>query len=407
MRAPVLALTLLVVATATAADDDALRKRALKLNDVTGEKAIDAEVKALAASPAETKKLLAAAARMAKEEKDQPFTINASQVLALTAYRLKDVEHGKVFFDLNIKQAKALGSGKKIVQAYAGSVALLATSKKYDDAEKVCKEFLELESDDEEVEAAKPGMLNRMIVIIARKGDTERALGIVDRRMKANPDNFLLLDLKGQVLMEAGQIDKAAKAYEEMLEKASTDKRLTEKEQKDISNEVRYLLSGVYVDLKNIDKATEMLQTLLKDKPDSPSFNNDLGFIWADNDRNLDEAEKLIRKALDEDKKQRIKANPELEKDFKANPGYVDSLGWVLFKKKQYKEAKKYLQEAVEHEDGQHAEIYDHLADAHMALGEKAEAVAAWKKALEVVTDSRRDKERKTTIEKKLAMQEK
>jgi hypothetical protein len=38
----------------------------------------------------------------------------------------------------------------------------------------------------------------------------------------------------------------------------------------------------------------------------------------------------------------------------------------------------------------------------HMALGEKAEAVAAWKKGLEHMSDSRRDKKRKVEVEKKL-----
>ena len=66
-----------------------------------------------------------------------------------------------------------------------------------------------------------------------------------------------------------------------------------------------------------------------------------------------------IRKALDEDRKQR-KERPELglEED-KDNAAYLDSLGWVLFKKKNLKEAKKYLLEAIQDPDGQHVEIID------------------------------------------------
>jgi tetratricopeptide (TPR) repeat protein len=120
--------------------------------------------------------------------------------------------------------------------------------------------------------------------------------------------------------------------------------------------------------LKNIDKVTEHLQTLLKKEPDSPTYNNDLGYIWADHDRNLDEAEKMIRKALEEDRKQQKKKDPDLkDADIKDNGAYLDSLGWVLFKKKKFKEAKEQLLKAVEDKEGQHTEIYDHLAEAHLA----------------------------------------
>ena len=96
------------------------------------------------------------------------------------------------------------------------------------------------------------------------------------------------------------------------------------------------------------------------------SFLNDLGFIWADHDMKFDEAEKLIRKAIDKDREQRKKIE-DLPKDEDVdNPAYLDSLGWVLFKKKDFKEAKKYLLQAVQDKEGQHIEILDHLADTHL-----------------------------------------
>jgi hypothetical protein len=47
-------------------------------------------------------------------------------------------------------------------------------------------------------------------------------------------------------------------------------------------------------------------------------------------------------------------------------------------------------------------EILDHLAETHMALGEKTEAIAVWKKALTQEVTTPRDKQRKVAIEKKL-----
>src|SRR5262249_57675543 len=117
---------------------------------------------------------------------------------------------------------------------------------------------------------------------------------------------------------------------------------------------------------------------------------------------NLDEAEKHIRKALEIDRKKRkdAKVKPEEDRD---NGAYLDSLGWVLYKQKKYKEAKEILLKAVEDKESQHIEIYDHLGDVYIALGDKAKAVEAWQKGLKhIIPSSKRDRERKAAVEKKI-----
>ena len=113
------------------------------------------------------------------------------------------------------------------------------------------------------------------------------------------------------------------------------------------------------------------------------------------------------RERGDEDRKQRkLKGLSEGEED-DDNAAYLDSLGWVLFKQKKYKEALPPLEEAVKDTEGQHIEIFDHLGDVQMALGNRTAAVDAWKKGLEFVGTSKREQERKVTVEKKLKEQEK
>src|SRR5262249_9167659 len=149
------------------------------------------------------------------------------------------------------------------------------------------------------------------------------------------------MELKAQVLREAGKLDEALKVYEEVGERIKKDDRLKKDEQDDFLDNVRYALSGLYVELNQVDKAAEQLKALLAREPDNTTYNNDLGYIWADHDLNLAESEKLIRKAIDEDRRQRRKTNPDLKPELdKDNPAYLDSLGWVLFKQKKYKEAR-------------------------------------------------------------------
>jgi len=400
-RAGLLTALVLLAATDVRAEDDALRKKALALNEATGDAAISGKIVALVKDPEGTKPLLKYAAKMTKE-KDQPFNVNATWILARSAQLLRDFDDGNTFYRLHVQQAKSLGSCDKIVRAYGGLIELLYDAKKYDDAEKVCKEFLEINSDDEAIDRAKPLVLRRVVLIRVRQGKTDDALDMCDRLIQAQPTNWLNFELKARVYREAGKFDSAAKIYEDIIGKVEKDDRLTEEERKEFANDLRYMLSGVYVDAEKVDKAVTVLRTLVKSEPDNPTYNNDLGYIMADHDMNLDEAEKLVRKALEEDKKQRLKEGKIKPEDYKDNAAYLDSLGWVLFKKKDYKEAKKYLLQALEQPEGMHTEIYDHLAETYLALDDKAEAVKAWKKAVEVAGESKREQSKKVEIEKKI-----
>jgi tetratricopeptide (TPR) repeat protein len=168
------------------------------------------------------------------------------------------------------------------------------------------------------------------------------------------------------------------------------------------SDDVRYILSGVYLEAKKLDKALDLLKDLLDRNPDVPTYNNDLGYIWADNDMNIKEAEVLIRKALELDREQRQKDEDYDATDDHDKGAYLDSLGWVLFKQKKYEEAKKYLVDALKDKDAQHIEIYDHLGEAYMALGQRGAALDAWRKGVAIAGDDRREQQLKVSVEKKI-----
>jgi tetratricopeptide (TPR) repeat protein len=300
---------------------------------------------------------------------------------------------------------------------------LLNEKGKYEDAVKAYQRVMEQveKEDDKDLPADKEAVMDEIretiMKIYAKQGKVDDAYKVIDAITKpkakgkegaeksaAKPaaEDWRNAYLKAYVQSESGHAEAAAKIYEELLTKLGKDDSMEKTRREGLQAQIRYILSGVYVDMDRLDKATEQLQTLLGAEPDSPRYNNDLGYIWADHDKNLDEAEKMIRKALDEDRKQR-KEHPEygLDED-KDNAAYLDSMGWVLFKQKKYPEAKKYLLEAVKDPEGQHIEIMDHLGDVHMALGEKADAISTWKKALQVETTSNREKQRKALVEKKL-----
>ncbi len=397
-----LALTAWLSGMAAAADDEAaLRKQVLALNEVTGEDPVRGEILTLLDNKDKARKLVAFAAKLLKE-KDPPLTFNGAYILGQVAQRLKDNETSIALYRVCAEEGKKLKSGSKIGQAYGGLIAVYYGSGKFDESEKLCREFLEMRGD-ETLRRMKPVVLRQMIQALAKQGKVADANKLLDDLLKAQPDNWLTLELRGWVQREAGQYAEAAKTYEDVLDRIQKDKDLEKDEKTAFASEVRYLLSGVYVDANDVGKAAGHLQELMKEEPDNPSYSNDLGYIWADHDQNLDEAEKLIRKAIEDEKKDHQKQSPDTKPaDFKPNPAYLDSLGWVLFKKKKFKEALSPLEDAVKETDGQHIEIFDHLAEVRMALGDKAGAVDAWKKGIEHVGTTKREQQKKVDVEKKL-----
>jgi tetratricopeptide (TPR) repeat protein len=390
-----------------AADEEGeLRQKALSLNDITGDDPIKGQIKDLESDPAGTKKLLALAVKMTKE-KEQPFNYTAAMILAQAADHLKDTESALALYRVCAAESLKLQSADKIAQAYLHLSQLLLQQKKYDEEIKLWQEILEMKDTGGNLGNIKILAFSEMITAKALQGKIDEARKLVDKLDKVAPGNWLPLNLKGQVERLAGKYDEAAKNWEEALERVQKDENFDKETKADLIREFRLKLGNVYVDANQIDNATKHLKILLEQDPDDPGVNNDLGYIWADHDMNLDQAEKMIRKALDEDRKRRKKENPELKpEEDKDNAAYLDSLGWVLFKKKKFQDAKEPMLKAIKEKDGKHVEIYDHLGEIYMALGEKAEAISIWKEALKLETEEQREKDIKTKVEKKLKQAE-
>jgi len=199
-------------------------------------------------------------------------------------------------------------------------------------------------------------------------------------------DEYELQESMGRILSRVGYLDEAVqhinrtirwvdaryiKARE--LRKQTDDKRyvtqLLIEEQKGLERKARLLrsLSVIYQQKNRPDLAEERLREARRLIPLDVGTNNDLGYTLADAGKNLDEAEKMIRYAVGEDPRQ---------------PAYMDSLGWVLYKKGEFNRAFTWLKRAANLEAGQDPVIYNHLGDTCWRLNKKEQAVANWKQSL-------------------------
>jgi tetratricopeptide (TPR) repeat protein len=387
-------------------DKDPLREELLKLNSITGEDAQRDKLRALIKDKEKAKKLVAEAGKMLKEAKgkENPFNYNGALLVARLAHINKQYAAAEPFYEYLIESSTKLKSGTKMVTAYEGLIDLYLENKKYSQAAEVCEKFLDL-VEPEEVRKAQTLIYEQLAKVRAKEEKFDEALRIADQLIGASDElAFYFLQTKGWILREQGKLPAAIDAYTESLDKVDATKALKKEEKDREKDRLRYLLTGLYVENKQVDKAAKELQTLIKHHPDNPTYKNDLGFIWCDNDMNMEEAEKLIKEAIDLDTKAQEKLKKEGKLDeVRPNAAYLDSLGWVLFKQKKYKEALDPLKKAAaDDEDGSHLEIWDHLGDCQMALGNKKEAIAAWEKGLKFEDLTKRDTERRRKVSEKL-----
>ena len=136
------------------------------------------------------------------------------------------------------------------------------------------------------------------------------------------------------------------------------------------------MLGDMYYSAGELDKTFRAYDNSLLFYSSNPMTLNNYAYFLTESGGDLDKAEDMSRRAIEQ--------APD-------NDTYLDTYAWVLFKKKDYKEALEYqrkaLEKAKEAGTDDNAEFYSHLGDILFMNHEPEEALENWKKALELDPD--------------------
>jgi len=190
----------------------------------------------------------------------------------------------------------------------------------------------------------------------------ERAVKVLSEARQHFPQTPEIVYYLGIAQREAKHFQEAVATFEEALHEA-------EAEGAEIANARFYFDYGAAAEQAGLhDKAADLFRkSIAVDPANAADAYNYLAYMWAERDTHLDEAEQMIKLAL--------QADPN-------NGAYIDTLGWLEFRQGKFDQALSDLLRAAQKLTREDPVVLEHVGDACAKLNKLAQALDAWQKAL-------------------------
>jgi tetratricopeptide (TPR) repeat protein len=226
----------------------------------------------------------------------------------------------------------------------------------------------------------------------ARLGQAGKALAILSRFDSQSPAGRAAIAKQAEILYrqqdESGAAQHiedllATETFDDMVRAAEVYQRLERYDEaipilemaldlEPESTQAMFWLSASYERSGRGEEAVTLLERLLDIDPNHAPALNYLGYMWAEQGQNLEQALQLVQQAV------------ALEPD---NGAYIDSLGWAYFQLGQYAEAQGYLERAARLV-GDDATVFEHLGDLYTVLGREADARDFYQRSLALADEN-------------------
>ena len=207
---------------------------------------------------------------------------------------------------------------------------------------------------------------------------------------KKYPTDRMLTEVRAQLLSDLGKTDAAiaelkklldgkndreiylamAERYQQGKDFSNMSKALDSAEQlspdKDDQTTIAFMRGSMFEREKKYDLAEKSFRNVLDSDPTNASALNYLGYMLADQGLRLQEAQDLIKRAVDLDPN---------------NYAFLDSLGWVYYHQNRLDDAEQQLKHSLQIMSADPT-IHDHLGDVYFKEGKLKEAIDQWQSSL-------------------------
>lgn len=206
------------------------------------------------------------------------------------------------------------------------------------------------------------------ISLFGRAEDYEKAVETGRRGMHYLPDDALLTFYTSTALAQLERNDEAL----EMLHKALEQ---TDEADKEMRSTILCTIGDVLYKQEKPDSAFVYYDRALEYNPDNLLALNNCAYFMAEEGIDLDKAERMSSIC--------VRQQPD-------NDTALDTYAWILFKKKNYAEAKAVIDRALALEaDDPQADVLHHAGDIYYMNGEPESALEFWEEALKLEPDNK------------------
>jgi tetratricopeptide (TPR) repeat protein len=198
----------------------------------------------------------------------------------------------------------------------------------------------------------------RLLLLAARADLLARDLGAGERRLReaitADPSFMPAYEMLALTLLQQRRLDEARAEFEQIAKHNPS------------AVEAHTLIGMIHTVQKNPAEAEKAYRRALEAGPAAPVAANNLAYMYAERNQNLEEALTLARGAA---------------AHLRDNPKVLDTLGWVYYKSDKVDLAIPQFQQSVE-QDPKNPIYYYHLGLAYAKAGDRAKARRALDEAL-------------------------
>ncbi len=194
-----------------------------------------------------------------------------------------------------------------------------------------------------------------------RRGKLEEFIVKLEAERTKNPDNREGVEVLVSIYAAEKRMAEASRVLDAARAAVANDPDLL------------YYVAHLYERIEQKETTEQLLGEVVRMDPHHAAASNDLGYTWADEGKNLDRAESLVRVAVEQ------------EPD---NQSYLDSMAWVEYKRGKFAEARGFLDRAIGPANRPDPVVLDHLGDVLYRLNQPQDAVKQWKRSLQRIDES-------------------
>ncbi|MCZ6702176.1 MAG: tetratricopeptide repeat protein [Ignavibacteria bacterium] len=238
-------------------------------------------------------------------------------------------------------------------QAWIRLGGLYFDNRKYDEAEKLMREAVDMFPNDFAVNLI-------LGLSLAQNSKTEEAEPFLLKTVKLNRGDLTALSAYAFTLSQLGREEESIEYIKIALKIEPNDVNLLGQ------------LGLSYNNLNYMAQSDSAYEEALKLDLQNALINNNYAYSLSERGLQLERSLKMVNIALDADS---------------ANSSYLDTKGWIYFKLGEYEKAREFIEKAID-EGGENAVMLEHLGDIMFMSDKQIQAVEIWKKALDLDSEN-------------------